>query len=319
MRYQRVNTDGTWPMPPGAGPCRTWPLDPGCGCLPVPATRNGTAPPDAADIISDRQRSAIEAATEILWRLTAGRYGLCPELVRPCRRSCTRILPPVAAAGPVPLQVGGRWVNVSCGCPPARDCGCDGVDKLVLPGQVYWERPNPTPDPDPDRSAITVWIDGKPLTGGKFVLLDGNTLVRTDGGTWPTCQDLGRPVTEPGTWGIEYWRGTPVPPAGRRAMSVLACELFKACTQDTTCKLPERVQSIAREGVDYTMLDPLSFLSEGRTGLTEVDMWLAAVNPHSHRSPPGAWSPDLPGIYGDNQGLYPAPQHQAIPATLHDW
>ena len=294
----QIGDDGTWPMQSASGPCRTWPVAPGCGCL----------PPDAKTWTPDQQH-AVEASTEILWRLTAGRFGLCRETVRPCRRDC---LPDACGGMPVPTLVGGQWLNLDCG--HGRSCGCSPIDEILLPSPVYWEppvtppanhpeqdpdeEPTPPPVPSPPRYGMKVWIDGTPISGpnGAYWLMDGNRLMRTDGGTWPQCQDLTRPIDQPGTFGIQYWRGQPVPAAGRRAVALLACELWKACNGSSDCKLPARVQQVQREGISMTMLDSQEFLDKGRTGVTEVDLWLSAVNPYGHRQPAGVYSPDGPNV-----------------------
>ena len=97
-----------------------------------------------------------------------------------------------------------------------------------------------------------------------------------------------------GSFAVQYWRGTPVPPGGRRAVSMLACELWKACTGDKTCRLPQHVQSVTREGVQYTMVDPTDHTAGGKTGLPDVDMWINQVNPKGMKQQVGVWSPDLP-------------------------
>lgn len=299
-----IGDDGTWPMAGGkSGPCRTWPVMPGCGCL----------PPDATTW-DEEQRQAVEAATDILWRLTGGMYGLCRTTVRPCRKPLHSTYGPLTAgpsSGPRPALIDGQWFNLFCGC-PTNGCSCGPMSELRLPGPVYWEPPHAwwpadhDDRPTPPRYAMEVLIDGVELDSHAYTLLESNRLVRTDGGMWPDCQYIDRPPyirdddppewTAEGTFAVTYWYGNPVPSAGRRAVALLACELWKACQGDESCKLPARVQNITREGVSYTMVDPQDFLTEGRTGITDVDMWLAAVNPHSLRSPSTVFSVDMPTV-----------------------
>lgn len=92
-------------------------------------------------------------------------------------------------------------------------------------------------------------------------------------------------VTEPGclagsnTWHVSYLFGTPPPPGGRVAASVLACQIaLNRCGGDG-CVLPQRLQSITREGVSMTFADPMDFLTRGEVGIYEVDLWLNSVNP----------------------------------------
>lgn len=273
-----INPTPTGPSTPdGGGPC-AWPIDATC-CPGWPA--------DPAEWTPQHILS-VEIATETLWRLTAGRYGLCPELVRPCRKGCApAAYPDLRGSSWVlnPYQDGrGRWLNFGCGCGPAG-CSCRPLCSLTLPGPVD--------------SIVEVRIDGQILDPSQYVLnrrSDKGELVRVggaDGACWPTCQDLEKPNTEPGTFSVLYLRGKPVPLAGSRALGSLACEIYKQCTGASGCRLPERVKTISREGVTYDMFDPGEWLDQGLTGLREVDTWIKAVNPNSLRQPSAVFSLDL--------------------------
>ena len=76
---------------------------------------------------------------------------------------------------------------------------------------------------------------------------------------------------------VEY-RVKPNLPAGanRQAMK-LGRELYLNM-QGLPCKLPDRITSINRQGVSWTVLDPLDFLEKGLTGLGSVDQWISGVN-----------------------------------------
>lgn len=263
-------SDGTWEMPEGEGPCTTWPLAAGCNKF-----------PDDQDEWDELMVWSVELATDILWRLTAGRYGLCLETVRPCRRP--RGLPRLSGgAAWTPELVDGRWINVTCGCPRVDLCSCDSVAEIRLPGPVYV---------DVDHQ-IEVTVDGVDLAPTEFVLYEPNRLFRLGGQKWPDCQKLGEKLTEPGTWGVTYYRGTPVPAGGRMAVTVYAYELWASCAEPDSCDLPKRVQTISRQGVTYTLIDPRDFLEEGKTGITLVDTWLAAANPGKLHTPSMVVSPD---------------------------
>jgi hypothetical protein len=93
---------------------------------------------------------------------------------------------------------------------------------------------------------------------------------------------------------VTYTYGVPAPVAGRRAARTLARELVKGWSDDDTCALPDRVQSIDRQGISIAVMDPQDFLDEGRTGLYEVDLFLRAANPDKARKPARVFSPDLP-------------------------
>jgi len=43
---------------------------------------------------------------------------------------------------------------------------------------------------------------------------------------------------------------------------------------------------VVRQGVSFEVYNPNDVYSNGKTGLPEVDMWLAAVNPHHLQAAP---------------------------------
>lgn len=262
--------------------CCIWPVDPVC------------APcewPDGGEDTWDRaHRAAAEWATDILRGLTGGRYGVCHRIVRPCRKACAGVPSfgdPYAWGGALgygsggirPMITGGEWINIVCGQGCAQDCSCGPMCEVELPSPVY--------------QVLEVKVDGVVVPGGSWKVDDNRWLVRTDGECWPLCQDLSKAETEVGTFSVRYLIGRPVPPLGIRAHSVLAGELYKQCVGDSGCRLPERVQTVTREGVTYEMVDPQEWLDSGLTGLGAVDMWLKIVNPNSIRTPPGVMSPDF--------------------------
>lgn len=72
---------------------------------------------------------------------------------------------------------------------------------------------------------------------------------------------------------VEYSLKDNIPPGGRSAAFNLASEYAKAKT-GKKCALPERVTSISRQGVSWTILDPQDFMDKGLTGLGRIDHWL---------------------------------------------
>ena len=211
-------------------------------------------------ISAPQQAFALQVATEIVWLLSGRRFGLCEITVRPCRTPCTGMPSwPWPTSGPLgaaytPVMDGGQWLNIACGsCPD--ECSCSTLCSVVLPGPVD--------------SVTEVKRDGAVVPAGEYVVLDHRELVaRSDTGEcWPTCQDLSLPDTEPGTFSVRYRQGIPVPPGGLNAAATLACELGKACANLSGCRLPKRVQSVTREGVQLAFIDPMDFLSEGLTGI----------------------------------------------------
>jgi hypothetical protein len=155
-------------------------------------------------------------------------------------------------------------------------CTCSGYSSITLPEPVV--------------EVVSITVDGAALTPGvDYVTYDNREFVRV-GGEWPRCQDW--TVTGgPGTWIIEAQIGGPVPPGGPMAVGVLACEIAKSCAgQD--CDLPERVTSITRQGVSFTVNDPKEFLDNGLTGLYIPDRFIRTYNPAGIQDRARAWNPD---------------------------
>lgn len=224
----------------------------------------------------------VNTAAEVLYALSGRRFGACELTVRPCRLECR------AGAnryGPVwtPVLEGGQWTNVGCNrC--GTSCSCTRVCEVRLPGPI--------------REVLEVKLDGTVLGEEEYrVDNSGTSLVRVGDGCWPICQDMNLPDTDPGTWSVTYTRGLPVPEGGKAAFAELACELYKGCAaDDEKCRLPKRVVSIVREGVNFALLDPMTFIEKGKTGLYLVDLWLNAVNPKARTQSAGIYSVDMPAV-----------------------
>jgi hypothetical protein len=166
-----------------------------------------------------------------------------------------------------PIRSGGVWLNIGgCGCHIARDCACNSYPRLNLGRSDI-------------QSVAEVLIDDVVLDPAAYRLDENRYLVRVDGAGWPCCQDLSLNSGE-GTWSVELVYGWPVPESLKRAAGVLATEFVKACTNDSTCRLPARTQSVAKQGVTIEMQDPQIFLDSGRTGIYEVDLAVKAFNPN---------------------------------------
>lgn len=217
------------------------------------------------DAITDGEVNAalVTWATSYLWRWTGYRYGLCKVTLRPRKADCPgSTYQGTWHGGWQPALIAGVWRNVSCGtC--AGVCGCDDPHAIRLPGPVD--------------SVEKVTIDGADLPAASYRVDDHGVLVRHDGQGWPRCQNLERPAGAEGTWSVDYTFGIPVPTDGQLAAGALACQLAKAYAGAKDCQLPERVQTITREGVTVGFLDPFEGLAEGKTGVWTVDAWVASV------------------------------------------
>jgi hypothetical protein len=244
-------------------------------------------------------RSQAETmATEFLWRWTGRQFGLCPVTIRPCRQNCYGGLSTFTGGEPrvlgqamgglysrspfYPMMFNGEWLNVACGrC--GNSCDCGYTPSISLPGPID--------------SITEVVVNGVALPATAYRVDNYRHLLRIDGGDWPTCQDLsadsaaGSASASRGTWQVTYQRGSAVPAGGQVAAGLLACEFAKALVGDAGCKLPQRVQSITRQGVTVAVLDTFADLDKGRTGIWLIDSWVASIMKPAGRS--RVYSPDL--------------------------
>lgn len=258
----------------GTGPCDTLPVTWVAGCL-------DTLSPAVTG-------AAVQAASELIWSLSGRRFGLCTSVLRPCRRECQGMPWPAGSgtwpnvwAGqtyPLPFWWNGAWLNLTCGsC--TSDCSCETVEEVTLPGGVY--------------QVLQVLIDSTELSPSSYRLDDNRLVVRTDGGTWPLCNNLNKNDTEVGTWSITAQWGEPLPEIGKIAVGELACEFGKYLT-GVDCNLPETVTSLSRQGVSLTLADPNEVLEQGRLGLHFTDMFLSAFNPGGLKARSQVYSVDGP-------------------------
>lgn len=257
------------------GPCN-WGIDTTC----VPEW--GTYTPNV-------QNAAVSWATYILWALTGRRFGGCAVTVRPCGPKCGvwsgYLTFPVNAGsvtgGNMPWMIpwidNGVWRN--CGC--AGSCSCRATCEVVLPGPV--------------QNVLEVTVDGVtlPSTAYRLDYVGGlPTLVRVDGECWPECQNMDLATDQPDTFSVTYVKGEDVPIAGKLAAGKLASEFAKACSGQE-CVLPQQLASLSRNGVEVQVMDPTTLLDQGLTGVSDVDLWIRAVNPHARAQRSRVYSPDL--------------------------
>lgn len=226
--------------------------------------------------------TAIEMASEVLWSLTARQFGLCTVTLRPCRRDCYNGTANWHEYGtyPTPALIDGLWFNVACGGGNCDDgCSCTRVSTVTLPGPVH--------------EVTAVKVDGVTLVKNVDYRLDGyRSLIRLGGAEWPSCNDLNLADTQAGTWSVTFTQGQEVPSLGRVAVGILAAEFMKMLLCDSTCALPKPIQSLSRQGVNITFLDPNEVFADGRTGLYVPDMFISTYNPRGLRSRSVAYDVD---------------------------
>jgi|TARA_B110000971_G_scaffold67355_1_gene69077 hypothetical protein len=125
--------------------------------------------------------------------------------------------------------------------------------------------------------------DGLILDPSSYYLVDHSTIQIKAGTAWTPCNVE-----------ITYAYGVPVPVAGKMAARKLAIEFARLWSGDESCELPQRVTSVSRQGVSYTILDNQEFIQELRTGLYEIDLFLKVVNPDNARRKSKVFSVDTP-------------------------
>lgn len=226
---------------------------------------------------------ATTLAVNVLWAATGRRYGPCELTVMPCnpqpREALYQTFPVGydtwgdSGGGLVPyIDVGGTWRNSSCGA----GCRCAAACEVPLPGPVA--------------SVSEVTVDGEVIGPSVYEVHDGEMLVRIDGACWPTCVRYGDEI--PG-FTVTYRRGETIPPAVQAAAEMLACEFARSCTGGE-CRLPQRLASLTRQGVELAVNTIESFGDMIFTNIPVVDQVIAADNPRRLQGRPQVFSPDLP-------------------------
>jgi len=276
-----------------------WPISyEACGATPGDPDADPPVPESTGcsslDSLSDDAAAAFERmAAEMLWNWTGRVFGLCEVSVRPCRSGCssaTRWIDTFWGRGPypwgdlgagswVPLLIGGQWYNMGCGCAGTCTCSENGPSSLRLPGPVT--------------EVVSVKIDGVVVPPAEYEVLYGRNLVRKDGTAWPACQNLLANADQPDTFEIVYRRGVDVPKGGQLAAGVLACELAKAACNDSSCQLPQRIQTVTRQGLTVGVVDSFQGLGDGKTGIWLIDSWTASVKGQNAKGFAGVRSPDF--------------------------
>jgi hypothetical protein len=266
---------------PRNGPCSPWITasdvlaQPGCG---------GAAAEVAAECAA--------ATSELLYALSGQQFtGPCgPVTVRPMARPTDQ---DTRRAGTLsPLGYMSSW-----GSTFAYGTVLGAVSAMY----GYVQPPMVELVPYPVTEIIEVWIDGVVIPPAEYQLQDFRTLVRmrpipsftpTERFGWPNSQIFDLPLTEVGTFGVSFMFGQPPPVGGIRAAKIYAREqCLRAMGQPN--QLPTRVTSISRQGVSAVVLDLMDFISQGRTGVADVDQWIKSVNPYFLTRPASVWSPDI--------------------------
>lgn len=237
--------------------------------------------PDWDSHDEDVQQAATAYAVTVMWAATGRRYGLCEVTVQPCNPTPAE---PLYLTYPIAAAPGYRTSSgFSVGSPFADGGGCG--TRCTCRARCETRLDGPVD------SITEVQIGGVAVDPAAYRVLDHNTLVRIDGECWPTCADYGN--QDPPGFEVTYLRGEPVPEAAETAAGTLACEFAKACTGGD-CRLPKRLASLSRQGVELQVADVGTYLDHMLTGIDEVDRVIVALNPHRQHARPQVLSVDLP-------------------------
>jgi hypothetical protein len=208
---------------------------------------------DVQDLID----SVIDAATDLMWRLTGRQFGVSSTTVRP--------------------DLGGS---------------------ATLLELEY-----------PVTSVEAVKIDGETLPSSAYWVSDDRYLQRTDGAAWPSTQKQYLADDEDETFSVSFTWGTPPPTAIRSATRRLACEMLAMALNQPT-SLSDRIRSASRQGTSFDLVSSQDLLnSNGRTGIFEIDLALAAYNADGNTAMPTViMTPDdLTGGVGGGRGSTQGP------------
>lgn len=259
---------------PLQGPCADWAADADIdeGCLP-------------AGLTSTQVLEKIPAASDLLWRESLYQWpGECTSpMIRPRGGH-----PDGDDGGPIAIALGdGWWIpqgiagTLAVNCLGGGSCSCLALRQILLPGEPVTE-------------IVSVKIDGATLAPSAYRVDDWRYLVRTDGGTWPSCQQAHLDDDQPGTWSIVFKYGTAPPPSGVLAAVALATQFALACTDGASdCDLPPHATRASRNGVEFDLTAADLIDDQGNHTVPEVRAFLHAVNPHGLAADATVRSPEL--------------------------
>jgi hypothetical protein len=235
-------------------------------------------------VMAAKIRKSEAFAWSLLAALTAYRIGTCPVTVRPCAARCApqgsyNVAPASGRLGGVlaPLTIGlpyisgGVWYN-SCGCRP-QSCSCTSMSEIILPGPVG--------------SIVEVRLDGATLDRSLYVVYNGGRLARTDGETWPICQDM--TLSDADGFSVKYYRGSRPNVMTNAAAGALANEFLLSCMGED-CRLPGNVTSVTTPGATYNFDDAQA---QDGFGIPEVQAVIRIYNPYGLKAEPIVASPDM--------------------------
>lgn len=244
------------------------------------------------DTLTPEQKAlALRLAAFTVYSLTGRQFGTVTLTLRPCNAG--QLMPLYQT---YPVNILNPWGVDDSGSYPAayiyqgvwHNSGCRGIRCCGASCEV--ELP-------PTVAITTVKVDNATVDPSAYRVDNGDLLVRTDGACWPQCQDMDK---NPGTGVVNTFTilgdfGRVVPQEALDAAGLLACEIANGLV-GRPCRLPQRMQSLTRQGVSVQFPSVDSYLDRGLTGLSEVDQLVVQLNPGRLMRAPMVLSPDVSPI-----------------------
>lgn len=216
---------------------------------------------DTNDPSDPNAEYAASAASWILYKLTAEKY--------PGIRTTTEWY--------------GRDNNGCWSCLQPHTFSVDGHVHHLLPDDYSGIRVIPLRH-FPVISINSVQTVNGTVPSGDYRVANRRFLTRVDRKYW----DMYNGVT------VAYEYGVRPPEAGLMAAKRLANEFILAAQDSEDCVLPREVQSVTRQGMSFTLMDPQQLIAGGGTGIYEIDLFINAANPSKAKKRAKVFSPDLP-------------------------
>jgi hypothetical protein len=222
---------------------------------------------------------AIACATDLLYTLSGSQFRWGRSVVRPTALNSgwqfqNQLYPYSSMSGygsAWGFAAGWAWTAIGMGW---WQYGQDSSE-CVLQGIV--------------RKINQVMVDGVVLDPSLYTVYDDRRLVRLidptgqSSGAWPWEQNLGLPLTQSGTWAVDYEWGTHPPPSGEMACAELTIELAKAFGGDDETRFNPRVLQVTTEGISMQTANALQYIQQRLSGLPLVDIFLKSYNPDGNR------------------------------------
>lgn len=229
---------------------------------------------------------AIAAATDLLYVLSGRQYRTGRSQIRPTTlnggyQNQSYLYPYSSMSGygdAWGFAAGWAWSALGAGWQSGQD-----QSELLLQGPVT--RINQVMV---NGTALGGWNVGNEAPNPNYTLYDRRRLILSIGpasasNAWPWNQQIQMPLSEPGTFGVDYEWGQPPPDMGHLACIELAVQFALTLSGDNSARLPSRVLNVATQGVTMVVGDPLLYIREDLTGLTICDLFLNRANPNKLR------------------------------------